>query len=59
MAMTPTGERDRKPVPSQEDRLLELLRKSLPGQITNLRQARSTAKAFGRPHLRVRRNALF
>jgi hypothetical protein len=28
MAMTPTGERDSKPVPSQEDRLLELLRKA-------------------------------
>jgi hypothetical protein len=28
MAMTPTGERDRKPVPSQEDNLLELLRKA-------------------------------
>jgi hypothetical protein len=26
--MTPTGERDSEPVPSQEDRLLELLRKA-------------------------------
>ena len=26
--MTPTGERDSKPVPSQEDRLLDLLRKA-------------------------------
>src|ERR1700724_763584 len=28
MAMTPTGQRDSMPVPSQEDRLLELLRKA-------------------------------
>ena len=28
MAMTPTGQRDSKPVPSQEDRLLDLLRKA-------------------------------
>ena len=28
MVMTPTGQRDSKPVPSQEDRLLDLLRKA-------------------------------
>jgi hypothetical protein len=48
MAMTPTGERDSKPVPSQEDRLLELLRKAEEPVFRSRADAELTAKIYAR-----------